>query len=335
MKFRLSTIAAAALLAAAIGQPAAAAEYTMRLSHVFPPQHPLGKAASYYAEAVKEETGGRVAVEIFGAGQAFAEKESYPAVAKGQIDATLLVSVQFSGIVPALDVLSIPFVMTGNDSAKRFLASKARAKLDDEIRAKRVEPLAWLFQTNTTVFTSNGKKLVAIDDFKGVKIRGLNKVADASLVAVGASPLATPGSEVYQSLQSGILDAALTDISAALSRRYYEVQKHGTVVDNWVTAYGVLLANPAWMAKLPQDLRDSLKRAAAKSETHAIEVGAANVKQAVAGLEEKGMSLTFLDDAQESTWRKAMTAPSKSVFVERTGETGKEVLAAFESLSSK
>lgn len=335
MKFRLSTIAAAALLAAAIGQPAAAAEYTMRLSHVFPPQHPLGKAASYYAEAVKEETGGRVAVEIFGAGQAFAEKESYPAVAKGQIDATLLVSVQFSGIVPALDVLSIPFVMTGNDSAKRFLASKARAKLDDEIRAKRVEPLAWLFQTNTTVFTSNAKKLVAIDDFKGVKIRGLNKVADASLVAVGASPLATPGSEVYQSLQSGILDAALTDISAALSRRYYEVQKHGTVVDNWVTAYGVLLANPAWMAKLPQDLRDSLKRAAAKSETHAIEVGAANVKQAVAGLEEKGMSLTFLDDAQESTWRKAMTAPSKSVFVERTGETGKEVLAAFESLSSK
>ncbi|MBX6369847.1 MAG: TRAP transporter substrate-binding protein DctP [Rhodospirillales bacterium] len=335
MKFRLSTIAAAALLAAAIGQPAAAAEYTMRLSHVFPPQHPLGKAASYYAEAVKEETGGRVAVEIFGAGQAFAEKESYPAVAKGQIDATLLVSVQFSGIVPALDVLSIPFVMTGNDSAKRFLASKARAKLDDEIRAKRVEPLAWLFQTNTTVFTSNAKKLVAIDDFKGVKIRGLNKVADASLVAVGASPLATPGSEVYQSLQSGILDAALTDISAALSRRYYEVQKHGTVVDNWVTAYGVLLANPAWMAKLPQDLRDSLKRAAAKAETHAIEVGAANVKQAVAGLEEKGMSLTFLDDAQESTWRKAMTAPSKSVFVERTGETGKEVLAAFESLSSK
>ena len=102
-----------------------------------------------------------------------------------------------------------------------------------------------------------------------------------------------------------------------------------------MTAYGVLLANPAWMAKLPQDLRDSLKRAAAKAETHAIEVGAANVKQAVAGLEEKGMSLTFLDDAQESTWRKAMTAPSKSVFVERTGETGKEVLAAFESLSSK
>lgn len=335
MKFRLSTIAAAALLAAAIGQPAGAAEYTMRLSHVFPPQHPLGKAASYYAEAVKEETGGRVAVEIFGAGQAFAEKESYPAVAKGQIDATLLVSVQFSGIVPALDVLSIPFVMTGNDSAKRFLASKARAKLDDEIRAKRVEPLAWLFQTNTTVFTSNARKLVAIDDFKGVKIRGLNKVADASLVAVGASPLATPGSEVYQSLQSGILDAALTDISAALSRRYYEVQKHGTVVDNWVTAYGVLLANPAWMAKLPQDLRDSLKRAAAKAEAHAIEVGAANVKQAVAGLEEKGMSLTFLDDAQEKSWREAMTAPSKTVFVERTGEAGKEVLAAFDSLSSK
>jgi C4-dicarboxylate-binding protein DctP len=283
MQSTISRTLAAAAVAAGLVSPAAAAEYTMRLSHVFPPQHPLGKAATEYAEAVKAETGGRVAVEILGAGQAFAEKESYPAVAKGQIEATLLVSVQFSGIVPTLDVLSIPFVMTGDDSAEKFLDSPARAKLEEEIRGRRVEPLAWLFQTKTAIFTSNAKPLVSIDDFAGIKIRGLNKVADASLLAISASPLATPGSEVYQALQSGVLDAALTDVSAALARRYYEVQKYGTVVDNWVTAYGVLLANPAWLAKLPKDVRDGLQRAASKAEKSAVSVGAANVKGAIAG----------------------------------------------------
>jgi len=326
---------AAAGLAAVLAHPAQAADYTMRLSHVFPPQHPLGKAATAYAEAVKAETGGRVAVEILGAGQAFAERESYPAVAKGQIEATLLVSVQFSGIVPTLDVLSIPFVMRGDDSANKFLASAARAKLDEEIRARRVEPLAWLFQTNTTVFTSNAKPLVAIDDFAGIKIRGLNKVADASLVAVKASPLATPGSEVYQALQSGVLDAALTDVSAALARRYYEVQKYGTVVDNWVTAYGVLLANRAWVEKLPKDVREGLKRAAATAEKGAIAAGAANVKGAISGLKEKGMSLTILSDSQEEAWAKAMTAPSKAAYLERTGDAGKAVLSAFDGLDAR
>jgi C4-dicarboxylate-binding protein DctP len=335
MQSVLSRTLATAALAAGLAGAAEAAEYTMRLSHVFPPQHPLGKAAAEYAEAVKAETSGRVAVEILGAGQAFAEKESYPAVAKGQIEATLLVSVQFSGIVPTLDVLSIPFVMTGDDSAERFLASPARAKLDEEISGRRVEPLAWLFQTNTTVFTANAKPLVSVDDFAGIKIRGLNKVADASLVEIKASPLATPGSEVYQALQSGVLDAALTDVSAALARRYYEVQKHGTVVDNWVTAYGVLLANPAWLAKLPKDVRAGMQRAAAKAEKSAIAAGGANVENAIAGLKEKGMSLTLLSDAQEEQWAKAMTAPSKAAYVERTGEAGKAVLAAFEKLGAR
>jgi C4-dicarboxylate-binding protein DctP len=237
--------------------------------------------------------------------------------------------------VPTLDALSIPFLMTGDDSAQKFLGSKARAELDREIAKRRVEPLAWLFQTKTTIFTSNAKPIVAIGDFEGLKIRGLNKVADASLLAVKASPLATPGSEVYQALQSGVLDAALTDVSAALARRYYEVQKYGTVVDNWVTAYGVLLANPAWLEKLPKDVRDGMKRAAAKAEASAIAAGAANVKHAVAGLKEKGMSLTLLSDAQEAAWAKAMTAPSKAVYVERTGDAGKAVLAAFDAFDKK
>jgi len=186
MNKKLFNILAGATSAALCSTAASAADFTMRLSHVFPPQHPLGKLATQYAEAVKAETNGRVEVEVLGSGQAFAERESHPAVAKGQIEATILVSVQFSGIVPTVDVLSIPFVMTGTDSAKNFLASEARNRLDNDIRTKRAEPLAWLFQTDTSIFTSSAKPLTSPPDLAGQKIRGINQIIDAGLAKNGA-----------------------------------------------------------------------------------------------------------------------------------------------------
>ncbi len=332
---RRDLIAAGLGLAACLTVPALAVAddgWTMRISHVFPPSHPLAKLADVYAQAVTKETGGRVKVEMLGGGQAFAEKESYPAVAKGQIEATVLVSVQFSGIVPAVDALAIPFVLQSKNAAADFLGSPARKTLDEQVRARRVEPLAWMLQTRTSIFTSGSKPLATIADFAGIKIRGLNKVVDASFSAVGASPLATPGSEVYQALQSGLLDAALTDVSAALARRYYEVQKFGTIADNHIMAYGVVLANQDWVAKLPADVRAGLARASATAEAAGLADAEANRNAAIEGLKAKGMTLKILDQAEAATWSKALTAPSKAVYLERAGDAGKAVLGAFEKI---
>ena len=333
LKSSIGIGAALALPAIVTTSAWAQAAYTMRLSHVFPPQHTLSKLAAQYAEAVKMETGGKVAVEILGSGQAFAEKESYPAVAKGQIEATLLVSVQFSGIVPTLDALAIPFLLQGKDAAPKFLASAARKSLDNEIRARRIEPLAWLLQTRTSIFTSKTKPLLTPEDFAGLKIRGLNKVVDASFTAVKASALATPGSEVYQALESGVLDAAMTDVGAALSRRYNEVQKYGTVGPNHLMVFGMLIANPEWVKKLPPDLKSGLDRAAARLEASAIGEAEANVASSIDGLKAKGMAITVLSDEQVATWAKLMTPASRTAFVERSGDAAKAVLAAFDGLS--
>ena len=327
-------LAAGMLFAAGTGA-AGAAEVTMRLAHVFPPQHPLGRLATRYAEVVASETGGRVAVEVLGGGQAFAERESYPAVAKGQIEATLLVSVQFSGIVPTVDALSVPFLMTGPDSAARFLDSDARHVLDRDIRAKRVEPLAWLFQTDVSIFTSGARPIAGPADFAGLKIRGINRIIDAALSATGASPLATPGSEVYQALQAGVLDAALTDVSASVARRYYEVQRYGTVVPHVLTAYGILLANPDWVAKLPQDLRAGLARAATIVEAEGVAAGAANAAAAVAALKDHGVGLTLVADDALDLWKQAMTPAARAAYEERTGADGTAVLAAFDRLDGR
>jgi TRAP-type C4-dicarboxylate transport system substrate-binding protein len=57
-----------------------------------------------------------------------------------------------------------------------------------------------------------------------------------------------PAPEVYQALQSGVLDAAFTDVSAGVSRRFYEVQKFGTVTPYFMVWYHVYV-NPAWLER--------------------------------------------------------------------------------------
>src|SRR5690606_1832626 len=131
------------------------------------------------------------------------------------------------------------------ERVKKFPGSEAAALLEEKLLEKGVRNVAWLFTTNASIFTSSNKPLIEIEDFKGVKIRGLNKLVDEALLALGAAPAAMPGSEVYQALQTGVIDAGLTDISAAYSRKYYEVQKYGTVTP-FFTVYFHLYVNPDW-----------------------------------------------------------------------------------------
>jgi C4-dicarboxylate-binding protein DctP len=121
----------------------------------------------------------------------------------------------------------------------------------------------------------------------------------------------------------------MTDPSAALARRYYEVQKYGTVVANHLAAYGIVYANPAWVSKLPADMQAALKRASQKVEIAGVKQGTQGVEEAIKGLREKGMVITVLTEAQASVWAKTMQDPAKAVFIERAGEAGKTVLQGF------
>ena len=113
-----------------------------------------------------------------------------------------------------------------------------------------------------------------------------------------------PGSEVYQALQSGVLDAGLTDLSAAYSRKYYEVQKFGTVGPIF-TIYFHMFVNPAWYAKLSPANRAAIEAAAAKVEQDAIGVTEATAAAALKDLQAKGMTIHVQSPQEQATWRAA------------------------------
>ncbi len=315
-------IAATALFAAAT---AFAQPIVMRVSHQVPPAHHLTKMLEGFAADVKARTNGQVEVQLYGSEQLAKAGENFPSVAKGNIEAALSVNFQWGTTIPEMSATLIPYAMDSLDRIRKFPTSEARKFLDEKLAARGLKSVAWLYITRETIVTSSKAPIVALGDFKGVKIRGLNKLTDNALTAVGAAPTAMPGSEVYQALQSGVLDAGLTDLSAAYSRKYYEVQKFGTVGPIF-TIYFHMYANPAWWGKLSPTHRQAIEAAAAKAEQDAIPITEATAAEAVTGLKAKGMTLHLQSPADQQAWKAAMQKPVVDAFLKTAPDGGAKII---------
>jgi C4-dicarboxylate-binding protein DctP len=212
-----------------------------------------------------------------------------------------------------MSVTSIPYLFTDLEKIKKFPGSEANKLLDAKLQAKGVHNLAWFYTTRVSIITSGKKPIVALGDFQGIKIRGLNKLVDNGLTAVGAAPSALPGDEVYNALQTGVLDAGLTDISAAYSRKYFEVQKYGTVTP-FFTVYFHLYVNPKWWNDLPQKYKDAISAAAKKAEADSIALTEKTAADAVDQLKGKGMTLHMQTSAETQEWKSKMQPPVMDAF---------------------
>ena len=295
----------AAVAAFGLAGTALAADYTMRLSHQFPPAHHSAKNLEQFAADVKAATHGRVEVQLFGSAQLFKPNQSHAAVASGKIEAASITGFTLGGTIPEMNVTLIPYFMTSLDKMKKFPGSAAAKMLDEKMRAKGLVNLGWMVDASDGIFTSAKAPLLKPEDFKGIKIRGISKLFDAGLIAMGAAPSAMPGSEVYQALQTGVIDAAITGVAAAYERKYFEVQKFG-VASNIILAHDVLFVNPDWWNKLPADLRGEVQAAAHKAEVRSLPASGEIPPEQVKQLRDKGMNVTVLTRAQEKVMADAM-----------------------------
>ncbi len=321
----------AAIAALGLCANAFAAEFTMRISHQFPPTHHTALNLDQFAKDVGAATKGRVEVQTFGAAQLFKPNQNHPAVASGKIEAAVILSFQWGGTIPEMSVTVIPYLMTSVAKQKAFINSDAAKLLDAKMAAKGVKNIAWIVDTNDGIFTSAKKPLIAPADFAGLKIRGLNKLFDAGLDAMGASPTAMPGSEVYQALQTGVLDAGFTGVKAANSRKFYEIQKFGAA-SNIILAFDNLVVNPAWWNGLPADLRAAIQAAADKAVKRSIRTSDGVPPEDVKVLNDKGMQTVALTKAQEQAMAAAMQPAVKKEFLRATAPDGVKLLELIDRL---
>ncbi len=305
---RRHLLAATAGLVAAPRLARAQAQVTMRLSHQFPPAHHNARVIAAFAEDVAARSGGQVQVQVFPAEQLARAGENFPGVARGAFEAAAAVNFQWGTTIPEMNAMTIPYLFTDLPRIRRFAGSDAARFLEGLLERRAVKNLMWLYTTRMSIFTSNRRPIVNLEDFRGLKIRGLNPLTDNALSAVGAAPSAMPGPEVPQALQSGVLDAGLTDVSAAVSRRFYEIQRFGTVAP-YFSVISHVYVNPRWYNGLSAAHRGFLDAAARKAEQDQIQVTEDTAAAAVGELRAKGMTIHEQTEAESAAWRAAMQQP--------------------------
>lgn len=332
MKKILGITASLAVFAAVSGTALTAQAATeMRCSHQLPPAHHIAKVIDQWAAEIETLSDGEIDVQIFGANSLTGAKQNATAVAKGDIDCAFSINPQWGKTLPLMNVTLGPFAVSSLDALKKWDGSEAAEFLEQQLMTKGVKNVTWLFTTRSTAITSNGKPLIKPEDFEGVKIRGLGPVPDSGFVAMGAAPSAMSGSKVYQALSTGVIDAGLTDVSAAVSRKYFEVQDHVTVLPLF-SIYFHGYVNPDWYDGLSDKGKAAVDEAGKKAALWAIEASEASAASAPAELEAKGMKVHIATPEEIAALQKVMGPAFSQAFGDASGEDGKKLLGLVDNL---
>ncbi len=328
----LTTATLATLISGlSLGQAVAAPSETMRCAHQFPPTHSLAVVIDKWASEIETLSDGDIDVQVFPANSLVSDKENIPAVAKGDIECAFALNFAWGRTLPAMLVTTAPFTFGDLDVWRKWPDSKAAAFLEDRLLNKGLKNVTWLFQTNTSVFTSNDKFLKSPDDFKGIKIRGLVPPFNAGLEKMGASPVSMSGGEVYQALSTGVIDAALTDIAAAVSRKYYEVQDHMSVVPV-ISVYAHGFVNPKWYDGLSAKNQNALSKAGHMAAIWAVDESGAAVADAPAQLEAQGVKLHWTTPEEQQAMADVMLPAFNESFGKWAGEDSEELVKLVQEL---
>lgn len=328
----MKTCIAATMFAAltTVALPAAAAT-PMRCSHQLPPQHEVAEVIERWASEVERLSEGELDIQLFGANALAKPEENIPAVARGTFECAFSVNFQWGKTLPAMNVTLRPFAFGDADLWRSWPDSKAASYLEELMAEKRLQNVAWLYQTSSNVFTSNDEPLVEPEDFQGIKIRGLNPAFDAGLTAMGAATSSMPGSEVYQALATGVIDAALTDVAAAYARKYYEVQDQ-MVVTPVISVFFNGYLNQAFYESLSDTSKAALDEAGRSAAGWAVDAAQEAEAAAPEQLRAEGVNVVVATDEQNETLKAIMQPAFDAAFVEEGGDEVRQLLELIDQL---
>jgi C4-dicarboxylate-binding protein DctP len=299
-------------IAFAAGAPAQT-PIIIKFSHVVSPDAPKGKASLLFKQLAEKYTGGKVQVEVYPNSSLYKDKEELEALQLGSVQLLAPSISKFGPLgVKEFDVFDLPYLMSDDAHARQMMASPLMADLNQKLEAKGVTPLAY-WDNGTYVYTAN-KPLIMPEDFRGMKMRIQgSKVLDAAARQLGAIPQIIAFGELYQALQTGVVDGEDNVPSNILTQKFYDVQKYLTVSNHGRLTYS-LLTNTKFWSGLPADLREPLDRAVKESTDFFDETAAKDNADALDKIKAGGkVEFHVQTEAEKKAWIAALMPVHKEM----------------------
>ena len=325
----MKKIAVALLAALTLVLPTAAmsAPIVIKFSHVVAQNTPKGQAADYFKKLAEERTKGRVKVEVYPNSQLYKDKEEMEALQLGAVQMLAPSLAKFAPLgVREFEVFDLPFIFDDYADLHKVTQGPVGAKLLKKLEPKGILGLAY-WDNGFKVMSAN-KPLKNVADFKGQKMRiQSSKVLDSQMRSVGAIPQVMAFSEVYQALQTGVVNGTENPPSNLYTQKMHEVQKFVTVSNHGYLGYAVIVNKKFWEG-LPKDIRTILEGCMKDATKFANDVAKKDNDEALAGVKKSGRSQIITLTAQErKEWKKAMDKAHKENMSRIGADIVKEVYA--------
>ena len=258
----------AAVIAVGLGAGAWAQDITIKFSHVVAPDTPKGKGAEKFKELAEQYTEGKVKVEVYPNSQLYKDKEELEALQLGAVQMLAPSLAKFGPLgVPDFEAFDLPYIFDGYDQLRKVTDGEVGKAMLAKLEDKGIRGLA--YWDNGFKIMSANSPLLTPDDFLGLKMRiQSSKVLEAEMNALGAIPQVMAFSEVYQGLQTGVVDGTENPPSNMYTQKMHEVQKHATLSRHGYLGYAVIVNKQFWDG-LPEDVRANLEKAMAEATVYA------------------------------------------------------------------
>ncbi|MCW5686896.1 MAG: TRAP transporter substrate-binding protein [Pseudolabrys sp.] len=320
---RMIAAAAALAFAASLSAAHAQAPIVLKFSHVVAPDTPKGKAAEKFKELGEKYTNGKVKIEVYHNSTLYKDKEELEAMQLGAVQMLAPSNSKFGPIgIKEFEVFDLPFLIPSLDALRKVTEGPIGQKMLKLLEPKGMVGLA--YWDNGFKQMSANKPLRKPEDYKGLKFRiQSSKVLEAQFRALGAIPQVMAFSEVYQALQTGVVDGQENTPSNMYTQKMDEVQKYTTLTNHGYIGYVVVVNKKFWDG-LPTDIRGQLSKALKEATEYGNHISAKENAEALEEMKKKAKTQFITLTADEMN---AMKKAMEPIYADMAKRVGKDSIA--------
>ena len=307
------------LVAVGLSSVALAAEpIVIKFSHVVAQDTPKGKAAEKFKALAEQYTNGAVKVEVYANSTLYKDKEEMEALQLGAVQLLAPSLAKFGPLgVREFEVFDLPYIFDGYDALNKITQGAVGQQLLAKLEPKGIRGLA--FWDNGFKSFSANSPIKKPEDLRGKKMRiQSSKVLEEQMREVKALPQVMAFSEVYQALQTGVVDGTENPHSNLYTQKMHEVQKHMTLTDHGYLGYAVITNKKFWDG-LPAEVRTQLDKALAESTAYANQIAKEENDKSLEAVRASGKTEIYAPTAEEKAAFKKAFMPVHKKMESRIG----------------
>ena len=320
MTMRKFMVGVLALALSGVPLFAAAQQPTViKFSHVVAVDTPKGKAAEFFAKRAGELTKGAVKVEVYANSTLYKDKEEMEALQLGAVQMLAPSLAKFGPLgVKEFEAFDLPYIFDDTNELHKVTQGALGMSLLAKLEPKGIKGLAY-WDNGFKSFSAN-KPLRTPADFRGLKMRiQSSKVLESQMRSLGALPQVMAFSEVYQALQTGVVDGTENPHSNLYTQKMYEVQKYVTLSNHGYLGYAVITNKKFWDS-LSSDVRSQLEQAMKEATDYANKIAQEENDQALEKVRASGKTQIYTPTAEERAGLKKAMLKTHGDMASRIGK---------------